>query len=101
MKFQTQIEVVGMKSAKGTLDNGMTYDSSTIYALVDLDGSKGTAKGKAVAEYRFGLSDEFEKFKHLDFPIICDATVEIVTNGRTQRTQVVDLKPLSARTKAA
>lgn len=97
MKFQTQIEVVGMKSSKGTLESGQAYDSSKIYALVDLDASKGTAKGKAVAEYNFGLSDEFEKFKNLDFPIICDATLEIVTNGRTQRTQIVELRPVNTR----
>ncbi len=96
MKFQALIEVVGMKGNKGTYE-GKDFDSSKIYALVDLDGSKGTAKGKAVAEYNFGLAEEFDKFKHLDFPIMCDATLEIVTNGRASRTQVVDLKPVSLR----
>ena len=60
----------------------------------DLDDSKGMGKGFATVEYNFGTSDEYHKFKHLPFPIDCDAELEIVTNGKTQKTQIVSLKPV-------
>jgi hypothetical protein len=97
MRFSTQIEVVGMKSSKGTLENGQSYDSTKVYALIELDEAKGNAKGRAATEYTFGTSEEFSKFKHLPFPLICDAVVEIVSSGRTQKTQIVELKPLSMK----
>lgn len=97
MKFTTQIEVVGMKGSKGTLENGQTYDSTKVYALIDLDDSKGMAKGKAVAEYSYGTSAEYESFKHNPFPLMCEATVEIVTTGRAQKTTIVDLKPVAMK----
>ncbi len=100
MKFTTQIEVVGMKASKGTLENGQAFDSTKVFALIDLDDSKGMAKGKAMAEYTYGLSDEFSKFKHLELPFICDATVEIVTSGRAQKTQIVELRPVQAKKSA-
>ncbi|MCI1042242.1 hypothetical protein [Caballeronia zhejiangensis] len=102
MKFNTQVKVLGMKSSKGTMDNGQSYDSTKVYVETALDDSKGNAKGYAVAEYPFGLSEEFAKYKHLPFPFMADATVEIVTTGKAQKTQLVELKPLEmAKQKAA
>ncbi|MCW5222831.1 hypothetical protein D5041_04215 [Verminephrobacter aporrectodeae subsp. tuberculatae] len=86
MKFTQKIHVVGMKSSKGTLENGMAYDSTKVYALVDLDASKGTAKGMASSEFTLGTSEEFSKYKNLSFPFEADAEMEIVTNGKTQKT---------------
>lgn len=100
MKFTTQIEVVGMKASKGSFENGQAYDSTKVYALIDLDNSKGMAKGKAVSEYTFGSSEEFNKFKHIPFPMMCEATVEIVSSGRTQKTQIVDIKPMAIKKSA-
>jgi hypothetical protein len=99
MKFQTEMTVVGMKSSKGEFE-GKGYDSTKLYALIDMDASKGTAKGQACAEYTFGDSTEFEKFKHLPFPFKALADVEMVTNGRTQKTVVVGIKPIDRAAKA-
>lgn len=85
MKFTQKINVVGMKSSKGTLENGTGYDSTKVYALVDLDSSKGTAKGMASSEFTLGSSEEFQAFKHLPFPFEAEADMEIVTNGKTQK----------------
>lgn len=95
MKFTQRINVVGMKSSKGTLENGTPYDSTKVYALVDLDASKGTAKGMASSEFNLGDSDEFLKFKHLPFPFEGDADMEIVTNGKTQKTVMHTLVPVA------
>jgi hypothetical protein len=94
MKFTSRITVQGIKASKGTLENGTPYDSTKIYVITDLDDSKGMGKGSASAEYAFGTSDEYHKYKHLPFPIDCDAELEIVTNGKTQKTQIVSLKPI-------
>jgi hypothetical protein len=92
MKFQTEVTVVGMRSSKG-LYEGTAYDSTKVYAMTELDTSKGNAKGQSVAEYTFGDSTEFDKFKHLPFPFKAVADMEIVSNGKTQKTVVVGIKP--------
>lgn len=95
MKFTQKINVVGMKSSKGNLENGTAYDSTKVYALVDLDASKGTAKGMASSEFTLGNSEEFLKFKHLPFPFEAEAEMEIVTNGKTQKTVMHSLLPVA------
>ena len=94
MKFSSRVVVQGIKSSKGTLDNGQAFDSTKIYVQTALDDSKGMGKGFATAEYNFGTSDEYLKFKHLPFPIEADVDLEIVTNGKTQKTQVVAMRPI-------
>jgi len=94
MKFTSQIKVLGMKASKGTLENGNTYDSTKVYVETGLDDSKGNAKGFSAVEYSLGSSDEYNKYKHLPFPFIAEATLEIVTTGKVQKTQLADLKPL-------
>ena len=103
MRFTSRVTVQGIKGSKGTLESGQAYDSTKIYVQTALDDSKGMGKGFATAEYNFGTSDEYHKYKHLPFPIDCDAELEIVTNGKTQRTQIVSLKPveISKSSKAA
>jgi hypothetical protein len=93
MKFNQVIHVVGMKSSKGTLENGNGYDSTKVYALVDLDASKGTAKGMASSEFNLGTSAEYDKYKHLPFPFEAEAEMEIVTNGKLTKTVMHGLKP--------
>ena len=94
MNFTSRITVQGIKGSKGTLESGQAYDSTKIYVQTALDDTKGMGKGFATAEYNFGTSDEYHKYKHLPFPIECDAELEIVTNGKTQKTQIVSLKPV-------
>ncbi len=96
MKFTTEIKVAGIKKSKGTLENGNAYDSTKIYVETDLDDSKGTAKGCATVEYPFGTSAEYEKYAHLTFPFLASATLEIVTTGKVQKTQLVELKPIKS-----
>lgn len=93
MRFNQTIQVVGMKSSKGTLENGTAYDSTKVYALVDLDSSKGTAKGMSSTEFNLGAASEFDKFKHLPFPFVADVEMEIVTNGKTTKTVMHAMTP--------
>lgn len=101
MIFETEVKVLGMKASKGEMDNGMKFDSTKVYVETSLDDSKGNAKGFAVAEYNMGESPEFEKYKHLTFPFSAKAKMELVTNGKTQKTVMRSLVPVHADKKAA
>jgi len=63
MAFKNTIHIVGMKASKGKLDNGLSCDSTKVYALTNLNTSAGTAKGMSCSEYNFGTSAEFDKYK--------------------------------------
>jgi hypothetical protein len=97
MQFTSQVKVTGMKFNKGILDNGTAYDSTKVYIETSLDESKGNAKGFASAEYTFGMSKEFTSFAALDFPFAATAVFEQVTNGKSQKTVMISLKPLSPK----
>lgn len=96
MKFTSTIKVTGMKFSKGKMDNGTEFDSTKVYVETELDYSKETAMGTACAEYGLGKADEFKKYKHLadSFPFMATAEMEIVTNGKTQKTIIHSLKPV-------
>lgn len=92
---------MGMKSSKGTLDNGTSFDSTKVYVEVAMDESKGNAKGSAVGEFSMGTAAEFEKFKHLPFPFRGIGDFEVVTNGKTSKTVLHGIKPVETSKKAA
>lgn len=96
MKFTSTIKVTGMKFSKGTMDNGQAFDSTKVFVETDLDSSKGTAFGTATAEYGLGKADEYQKYKHLagSGPFMAVAEMEIVTNGKTQKTVIHSLRPV-------
>lgn len=103
MKFNSTIKVMGMKYSKGTMDNGQSYDSTKVFVETELDSSKDTAMGAACAEYGLGKADEYQKYKHLanSFPFMAVAEMEIVTNGKTQKTVIHSLKPVEGVKQAA
>lgn len=96
MKFTSTIKVTGMKFSKGTMDNGQAFDSTKVFVETELDSSKDTAMGTACAEYGLGKAEEYQKYKHLagSFPFMAVAEMEIVTNGKTQKTIVHSLRPV-------
>lgn len=96
MRFVTEVQVLGMKSSKGAMDNGQTYDSTKAYIVTPLDTSKGTAKGMAAGEYTIGTSEEFAKYEKLPFPFVAKADMEIVSNGKSAKTVVHSLVPAKA-----
>jgi hypothetical protein len=96
MKFTSTIKVTGMKYSKGKMDNGTEFDSTKVYVETELDTSKDSAMGTACAEYGLGKADEFQKYKHLagSLPFMAIAEMEIVTNGKTQKTIIHALRPV-------
>lgn len=99
MKFPAKVIVSGVKRSKGVLESGQPYDSTKVYVQTSLDDSKGNGAGSATVEYAWGTSENYDKIAHLfkgGRSVEFDAELEIVTNGKTQRTQVVDLRPVAA-----
>lgn len=94
MQFTSQLIVTGVKRSKGEFE-GTNYDSTKVYAAVSLDSTKGDAVGSAGAEYAWGNSENYLKLSSLKFPFEATAVFEIVTNGRTQKTILLDVRPLS------
>lgn len=93
--FNAQMKITGMKASKGDME-GVSYDSTKVYVETAFDESKGTARGFATAEYNFGTSVEYEKFKHLPYPFMADCEIEFVTSGRVQKTIMRSIKPVAA-----
>lgn len=98
MKFTSTVKVTGMKFSKGMMENGQSFDSTKVFVETDLDSSKDTAFGTATAEYGLGKADEYQKYKHLAGagPFMAVADMEIVTNGKTQKTVIHSLRPIDA-----
>ena len=98
MKFTQVLTVVGMKGNKGTLDNGINYDSTKLIVLTDLDDSKGNQAGQETTSYTFGTSDEFQKLKHLPMPFDIEAQIQLTnsmgTTGPVTRAKILSIKPV-------
>ena len=92
MQFQTQMKIVGAKCSKGVLDNGQAYDSTTLFIEVPLDDSKGNACGYCTSEFRWGTSENYKLVEAQKMPLTVNATLEIVTSGKMQKTQLIGIK---------
>lgn len=97
MQFKSQISVLGAKSSQGDY-NGKPYDSTTIYYEVELQEGENFI-GSVGESIKWGKSDNFNKFKSLTkgltFPVLCDAVIQIVSNGKDTSQILLDLKPVS------
>ncbi|MDF0607293.1 hypothetical protein HZU77_016940, partial [Neisseriaceae bacterium TC5R-5] len=74
---------------------GVLYDSTKIYVDVPLNDQNGNAVGCATNEIQWGNSDNFAKIAGLTFPFPAEVTMEMVTNGKTNKTVVLEVKPLA------
>lgn len=91
--------ILGVKRSQGTLDNGKTYNSTKIYVQTKMKKTVDQA-GFGVAEYNWGDSSNFEKIANLNFPLLADADLETVTNGKTVQLIVNDVAPITNVKKA-
>lgn len=89
------LTLLGAKRSKGTLDNGRAYDSTKLYVQTAMKSDNADQIGFAVVEYAWGDSSNFDKLNGLQFPCQADFSFDIVTNGKTSQTIVVDVQPLT------
>lgn len=96
MEFNQDVTVTGIKSFKGEIE-GKKFDSFKVFIQIQLDESKGTAKGFATEEFNAGMSEEFDKWKHLPFPLQATATFQMVTSGKVTKMQVTRVMPKAVK----
>lgn len=96
MKFQQQVQLLGLKRSRGTLDNGTAFDSTKAFLVLPMDSSKGDAVGASCDAFNIGTSLEFDKWKGVKLPCVCMADMEVVTNGTTTKIVVRELHPAKA-----
>lgn len=97
MLMQIKATLTGVKRGKGDgIIEGkqLAWDYTGFFIMADLPAKGDNAKGCATQEYRFGKADEFEKWKHLPFPVTVDAELSMTTNGKGDATvQLVSIAP--------
>ena len=89
LQFKISGEIFGAKRFKGNFD-GTDIDYTKVFVATPLDGSSGDAVGLSISEYRFGTSENFYRFRECKFPFKADLLVEMTTNGKTQKLNLID-----------
>lgn len=106
MKMQSRAVLHGIKSSKGDIE-GRAYDSTTFHLSVDLGQSgNGESIGVVTRPFKFGKSDEFQKWAHLknSWPIggvMCDCEFDIVAGAdNSAKLTLLGIKPAAQQPKA-
>lgn len=89
--IKARFQILGAKGFKGDVD-GTHYDSTKLYVLMDVSDKNGTEVGFNATPLSFGKSDEFEKIRHMTFPLHADLSLKLTTKGY----EVVDFAPVKA-----
>ena len=80
MKVTGNFQVLGCKGFKGTVE-GTSYDSTTLYVVMDVSEKSGTEVGFNATNIKFGKEEEFQKLKGLPFPVMAELDLELTTKG--------------------
>ena len=94
MQMQIQGQIMGVKRFNGQIE-GKNFDYCRVIVATPLDSTQGNALGSATTEYDFGASTNFEQFKAHQFPFDANLSVEVVTNGKTQKLKITAFQPKS------
>ncbi|NJA90239.1 hypothetical protein HCX48_13540 [Rhodocyclus tenuis] len=76
MKFR----VLGAKGFKGMVE-GQHFDSTRLYVEMPVSEKNGTEVGFNAVALPFGKEEEYQKLKHLEFPLHAELTLEATTKG--------------------
>lgn len=90
MQMTSKVIVIGAKPSKGEME-GRAYDSTKIYTTTPINKDTGGV-GFAGDSYSWGYSTNFEKIKDLKMPFEAEITFEMVSNGKTSKMIVLDVK---------
>lgn len=102
MRLNMEATVLGMKRAKGTMDNGNAYSSTRIYVEDSLGEGKEDVRGSSVSAYKIGPAEEFEKYKALPFPFRAKLLMDTEADGKGgTRLTVVGIEVIQPAKKAA
>lgn len=103
MRFPSQAIVHGIQCSKGEYE-GNPFDSTTFHLSVDLpQRSTGESMGKVTRPFKFGKSDEFQKWKPYKdkWPVqgvLVDCIFEMMAGaGNDSKIVLVDIKPAAVK----
>lgn len=94
MKFNTNIQVIGVRKFNDTID-GKPFDFCKVRALVPVDEANGNEKGFNVVEYPYGEASNIALFAGLTFPFPATAELEIAMKGKNQIVNLISFKPVA------
>lgn len=94
MLFKSTMVVLGAKASKGSF-NGVSFDKTTIFYKADLQEGENFV-GEVGEAMAWGTSDNFQKIKGLEYPLVADVTLEQVSNGSASRMIIKELVPQKA-----
>ena len=97
MRMQSESTLFGIKQSKGDYE-GRGFDSTTFHLDADIaTNGSGEAIGISTRPFKFGKSDEFDKWKHLGkslpLRVVCTFDVVAASDNQTKLT-LVDIKPM-------
>lgn len=96
MKNLQKFTCTGIKKNdfNGNIDGqNIKSDSTSFFLIQDLPSLNGKAKGQASQEYKFGTSEEFEKWAKLPFPLVVECEITFETTGKNvTRLTMTDIK---------
>jgi hypothetical protein len=100
MEMKAQMLVLGAKFFKGAIE-GQSHDVTKLFVAMPVSEKEAETYGKTGCDsidMKFGKSDEYQKLKHLTFPVQAELSLKLTTDGY----EVVGFKALSpAAVKAA
>lgn len=100
MEMKAQLQVLGAKFFNDAVE-GQKHDFTKLFVAMPVseqDAATYGSVGQNVVEMKFGKSDEYQKLKHLPFPLQAELSLKLTTKGY----EIVGFKALSpAAVKAA
>lgn len=100
MEIKTNLQVLGAKFFKDVME-GQPHDFTKLRVAMPVsekDAPTYGAVGENVVEMKFGKADEYQKLKHLPFPLMAELSLKLTTDGY----EVVGFRALAqAQAKAA
>lgn len=91
MLLKSDVVVTGSKASKGEYQ-GKPFDSTKVYVQTDMLAGERSS-GTVSAEYTWGTSANYDRIEKLSYPFKAQAVMQVVSNGRDQKTILVDLVP--------
>lgn len=85
--------VQGLKRSKGMLENGKTYDSTTVYVNFPF-GQSEDMRGSATQPMKYGDYSNYQKFDGVALPFEAEIEIEAQTNGNKVTNVITSITPI-------
>lgn len=89
MSNKMQLQVLGAKVGKGDFE-GTKYDYTKVRVVMPVSDRSGNEVGFDSSDMVFGTSENYDQFKGLKYPLMCDVDILMTTKGF----EIVGCKPV-------